>query len=259
LKFEEDKSLVALQEYVIVPFVKLVQGMSDQELKDKFGEGSAVLRPGDVVIGGRKTPFLFVPLFFYTEFRKWADRDDTKQMIIESTYDDSSELAKIARDHERWSEVYPEDVDKDLEDQRHYRYVEHLCFVGQVFSGDLKGTRCMISFQKGDFRVGRAFASGAQMRKVDAGTEEEPNLVQVPLWAQVWEMKISKRKKGSNEWWGFDPSNPTEAPPIIDAELYEAHSAEYNELAEAHANNKLRVDGIENDEGDKPKDASNEF
>jgi hypothetical protein len=259
MKYEEDTSLAALQEYVIVPFVKLIQGMTDQKLKDEFGEGSAVLRPGDVKIGGREESFLFVPLFFYTEFRKWADRDDKNQMIIESTYDPTSELAKIARDYERWSEVYEEDINKDEKNQRHYRYVEHLCFIGLVFSGDMKGERCMISFQKGDFRVGRGFASGAQMRKVDIGTKDEPNLQQVPLWAQVWEMKVSCREKGTNKWWGFDPSNPATASPIIDAELYEAHAAAYAELKKAHAANRLRVEGIDDGSETSAVDENSEF
>jgi hypothetical protein len=256
LKFsEEDKSLAALQEYVIVPFCKVVQGMSDQELKDVHGEGSVILQPGGVKVGGRDSSFLFVPLFFFTEFRKWADRNDKAQMIVESTYDPTSDLAKKARDHESWSEVYEEDIDKDEKAQRKYRYVEHLCFVGNIHSGPQKGTQCMISYQKGDFRVGRSFASGAQMRKVDAG---EAGLVQVPLWAQVWEMKVSKRDKNDNQWWGIDPCNPSEGIlPVIDPELYPVHNQAYKDLAEAHASNRLRVDGQDNDEESSLE--SNEF
>jgi len=245
LKFVgEDMSLAALKEYVIVPFCKTVQGMSAQELKDEHGEGAVVLQPGGVKIGDRNKTFLFVPIFFYTEFRKWADRKDTAQMIVESTYDPTSPVAKKARDHELWNEVYEEDVALPEDKQKKYRYVEHLCFIGKIYSGDQKDTQCMISFQKGDFRIGRSFASGAQMRKVDTGE----GLVQVPLWAQVWEMKVSLRDKNDNKWWGIDPCNPGEGvSPVIDPELYAAHSQAYKDLAEAHATNRLKVDGQDND------------
>lgn len=257
MQYEEDNSLQSLQEYVIVPFLKIIQGMSEQDLKDKFGEGSAIVRPGDIKIADKTLKFLFVPLFFFTMFRQWADRTDT-QMIIESTYDPNSSLAKAARDSERREQVYEEDIDKDPKKQRKYRFVEHLCFVGLIYDGELSGERCMISFQKGDFRVGRAFASGAQMRKViidDKGTKQ-----QVPLWAQVWEMGVSLRDRNGNKWWGFDPVNPPEGiEAIISPDDFTAHHEAYEELAKAHASNKLRVDGDDSDPDEKEVPDSKEF
>lgn len=253
LKYEEkDTSLLGLQEYVIVPFVKVIQGMSDQALKDSFGEGAAVIRPMDVKIGDKEKGFLFVPLFFFTQFRQWCDRSDD-MMIKESTYDPNSTIAKNARDPEKRIQVYEEDKDKDK--PREYRFVEHLCFIGLIYDGDYEGERCLISFQKGDFRVGRAFASGAQMRKVKIEDEKK----QVPLWAQVWEMKISLRDRGGNKWWGFDPGNPPEGiEPIIIPDEYEDHAAAFEELSKAHAANKLRVDGEESDPDEGVSD-SNDF
>jgi len=254
MKYEADKSLEKLQEYVVVPFVKLIQGMSEQALKDKFGEGSAVVRPGDVKIAGKGEKFLFVPLFFFTMFRQWADRKDS-QMIVESTYDPNSSVAKASRDNDRRIQVYEEDKDKDPKLQRVYRFVEHLCFIGLIYDGDLAGTRCLISFQKGDFRVGRAFASGAQMRKIEIEGEKQ----QVPLWAQVWEMGVSHHGT-ENKWWGFDPSNPPEGiSATILPEEYEEHHAAYEELAKAHAANMIRVDGDDSDPDEKEVADSKEF
>jgi len=243
LKYEEkDTSLETLQEYVIVPFVKVIQGMSDQALKDQFGEGTAIIRPGDVKIGDKEKGFLFVPLFFFTTFRQWADRKDDSIMIVESTYDPNSTIAKNSRDPEKRVQVYEEDRDKDK--PREYRFVEHLCFIGVIFDGDYEGERCLLSFQKGDFRVGRAFASGAQMRKVKIEDEKK----QVPLWAQVWNINVSLRDRNGNKWWGFDPSNPPEGiEAIIPPEKYAEHAAAFEELSKAHANNKIRVDGEDSD------------
>ena len=242
LKYEDtDTSLETLQEYVLVPFVKVIQGMSDERLKETFGEGAAIVRPMDVKIGDKKKGFLFVPLFFFTQFRQWCDRNDDI-MIKESTYDPNSTIAKNSRDPEKRVQIYEEDKDKDK--PREYRFVEHLCFVGVIFDGEYEGTRCLLSFQKGDFRVGRAFASGAQMRKVKIEEERK----QVPLWAQVWEIKVSLRDRNGNKWWGFDPGNPPEGiEPIIPPEAYAEHAAAFEELSKAHAANKLRVDGEESD------------
>ena len=49
-------------------------------------------------------------------FRQWADRTDT-QMIIESTYDPNSSIAKAARDPEGRVKVYEEDKDKEDKDK----------------------------------------------------------------------------------------------------------------------------------------------
>ena len=243
LKYDADDSLLKLQEYVVVPFIKLIQGMTEQELKEKFGEGSVVLRPGDVKIIDKDGKFLFVPLFFFTSFRQWADRKDTI-MIVETSYDPDSSIAKFSRDPDKRSQAYEEDKDKEPKNQRCYRFVEHLCFIGLIYDGELAGTRCLISFQKGDFRVGRAFASGAQMRKVDIdGTRQ-----QVPLWAQVWEIGVSLRDRNENKWWGFDPGNPPEGiEPIISPDEYESHHTAYEELSKAHAANMIRVDGDDSD------------
>lgn len=249
LDAQGDDSLDRLGEYVIVPFVKVIQGMSNQELKDKFGEGFAILQPGESLISertkGGSTKFCVVPLFFFTQFRKWADRNDSSNMIVDTSYDPESELAKRSRDPERWNEVYEEDVDKDPKDQKVYRYVEHLCFVCVIY-GDhpLEGTRCMISFQKGDFRTGRGFASGISQRKSEVEKDGVKTRVKVPLWAQIWEFSISQRDRNNNKWWGFDPSAPPEdVGPIISPEEFPIFEGAYKELKEAHAANMLRIDG----------------
>ncbi len=259
LKFTEDTSLEALQEYVIVPFVKVIQGMSDQELKDTFGEGSAVLRPGDIKIAAKNEPFLFVPLFFFTMYRKWADRKDT-QMIMESSYDPNSDIAKLSRDPDRREQVYEGDEGKPEKEQRKYRYVEHLCFIGLLYDGVQAGERCLISFQKGDFRVGRAFASGAQMRKVVVN-EETGEKARVPLWAQVWQMKSTLRERNENKWWGLDAKNPPEGiDAMIPPDKYQDHSAAHQELAKAHKANLIRIDGDDSDPDEQsPEEASGEF
>jgi len=255
---QDDKSLSSLNEYVIVPFVKIIQGQTDQTLKDTFGEGSAILRPGDSFISKREEKFHFVPLFFYTQFRKWGDRKDT-QMIYDTSYDPTSVTAKKSRDAKQWSEVYEEDINKSPADQRKFRYVEHLCFVGTIYGAHpLSGTQCLISFQKGDFFKGRSFATGISMRKQEIIDGENKKKISVPLWAQVWQFTISKRTKNGNSWWGFDTANPDEGvSPMITADEFESFCASYTKLAEAFKANLLVVDG--DDSGIEEVEESGDF
>lgn len=256
MNYTEDNSLDVLKTYVVVPFVKLIHGTTADSLKEKFGEGSVIVTPGDTKIIDKNGKFLFVPLFFFTVYRQWADRKDTR-MIVESTYEIDSVVAKKSRDPEAWSEVYEEDRDKPEIEQRFYRYVEHLCFIGLIHDGELVGTKCLISFQKSDFRVGRSFASAAQMRKVEM---EDGKRQQVPLWAQVHEISIGRREKGGNKWWGFDVNNPPDGiDNMIQPDDYAVHAEAYKELVEAHAANRIRVDGeVDPDEATNQK-ASSEF
>ena len=253
---KEDDSLTKLTEYVIIPFAKVIQGMTDQELKDSFGEGSAILRPGDALIADRKESFTFVPIFFYTSFRKWGDRKDT-QMIYDTSFDPTSPVAKIARDPEKWDEIYEEDIEKPEKEQRHYRYVEHLCFIGEIYGEhDLSGNKCLISFQKGDFRVGRSFASGIKMRKQKVEVDDVEQFVPVPLWAQVWEFKISQRDRNGNKWWGFDPINPKKISPLIQPDEFQRFHQTYKDLCEAHAANMIRIDGEESGIGEEEREVT---
>lgn len=239
----QDDSLLKLGEYVIVPYVKVIQGMSEQVLKDTFGEGSAILRPGDTLIIKRPEMFKFVPIFFYTLFRKWGDRKDP-QMVMESTYDPLNDIAKKSRDPDLWEEVYPDDVTKPEKEQRKFRYVEHLCFIGTLYGeSPLFGTLCQISFQKGDFRTGRSFATGIQMRKQQIQTDDGLKNIPIPLWAQVWEFKVTQRDRNGNKWWGFDPCNPSSGDSIIKEEEFPSFNEIYAKLKKAHEASMLRIDG----------------
>lgn len=236
---EVDDSLLSLQEYVVVPYAKVVQGMSKEELKDMFGEGAAVLLPGNLELCQKKGSFHVVPLFFYTQFRKWADKSDKTQMILESTYDPTSIIAKRAKDAALRSEVYEEDMDKEVKSQRFYRYVEHLTFICKIYGDhDHAGVNCVISFQKGDFRKGCNWATSIKSRKFTINDKRVP----VPLWAQVWKMEIKLSESDSGKWWSMSPCAPDISPVISESEFID-FKQEYEDLKNAHQANRIRVDG----------------
>lgn len=249
---QEDTSLQGMEEFVILPFLKIVQDQTkDQELKQRVGAGGVAMSPGKLVVyesGG--DPFLFVPQFFHNEFLKCADiKDSESPFIVARTYDPSHELAKKARDPDLRTEVYPGDEDKKPANQKNYRYVETLNFSGVVY-GDhpLSGQRAAMVFSKAEFSTGRRFISGIKMRReiIEDPDSGENIAIKVPLWSQVWEMSTSLRPpRNGGQWYGFDfaPADP----PVIDPADEEEFKASYEELKAAHEDNRLRVDHEEDE------------
>lgn len=241
---EKDTSLDNMDQYVIIPMLKTIQGLSDQSLKDRFGEGAVVVRPGDVLVAEREESFIFQPLFFFTEFCKWADRRDKSQnSIVVRTFDETSEVAKLSRDPEKRQEVYSGHEQKKPDDQWKYRYVEHLNFPG-VIRGDheLTGTFTTLSFQRGEFTQGKNFISAVKMRRQEL---QEGQRVKVPLWAQVWAFKSTLRDRNGNKWFGLD--FVAADPSVIGESMAQDSKARFDDLKNSHEKKLILVDRGEED------------
>lgn len=228
---EKDDSLTQIAEYRIVPRVKLIQGLSDESLREQFGEGAAIVSPSNVEICGKESSFLFIPVFFFVEYNKWRDRKDPeKPAIALSSYDPTSEVAKKAKDGDLRQEPY--DPTKTGPKDKHWRYVEHLTFAGIIY-GDhpLANQPVILSFEKGEHGKGRAFCSAIQMRNVNS-------------WCQVWEMSPSLREKEGDKWWGFDFNIPSEEKggSFIAEEDVERIGQLFADLKDDFENKRLRVD-----------------
>lgn len=253
---DRDESTQGMDEYRILPRLKVIQGMTDQVLKEKFGEGTVIIRPGDTQVWAKnQQPFQLVTLFFYTEFAKWADlRDRDNPACLERSYDPNGALAARCRSSDKWFEEYPDQASKKIEaDRWKYRYVEHLRFVTMVY-GDhpLVGTFVMLSFERGEFFQGRNFISAIRMRKTNVGGK----LVQVPLWSQVWQFKPTFRDRGAKKWYGLDFEPAGE--PLILPEHAKEMSDHFKGFKELHDKQKLVVDDEQSEQQDSPEN-SKEF
>lgn len=252
---EEDHSLAGMEEYRILPRLKIIQAMSDKDLKKQFGEGSAIVRPGDAMVWkDGDEPFQFVPHLFQVEFCKWSDRRDSNgPMIPERSFDPTSEIAKRARDPKLRFEFYPDQEDRDPDKAMKYRYVEHLRFPGMIY-GDhpLTGTPLVISFERGEFSQGKNFISAIKLRR----TKVEDTVRSVPLWAQVWSFTVGFRERGDKRWYGLDHHVPDQS--MILPEEVEEHRTLHMELKELHDKNRLMTEEDMEDDGGEPAD-SNEF
>lgn len=254
---QEDDSLAGMEQHVIIPRLKIIQSMTDPELKKKAPEGSVILRPSDMIVAEPEQPFLFVPQFFFVEFTKMSDRrDKTGPMILGRSFDPTSEIAKRSENAETRFEVYEGHEKKPDKDQWKYRYVKHFRFPGVLYEAesDFFMTPTVISFERGEHFQGRNFVSAIKMRKVRVGSGEETRLVPQPLWSQVWQLHTAIRPGNEGSWYGFDfevahPSSIIAEEHV--AEFREAHNA----LKEAHLQNRLMVDGDDSDEAAPPEDA----
>ena len=227
----DDKSLVGMDEYRILPSLKIIQAMSDKELKKQYGEGSVLIMPGGAPVWREgEDPFLFVAHFFYAEFAKWSDINDQESpMILQRSYDNAGDFAKRARNKELRFESYGDN------NQYQYRYVEHLRFPGVIY-GDhpLAGTLATLSFQRGEFGQGKNFISAVKMRKhkINGGSAV------LPLWSQVWGFAVGERTWGGKNWLGFDfvPRG------VIKEEDAEEMRNAFLEMKELHEKDRLIVE-----------------
>ena len=245
-RYADDTSLDDMTQYVILPFLKVIQSMTDASLKKTCGEGSVIVRPGDAIVWKEGAdPFDFVAQFFFVEYSKFSDRKDKESpVVIERTYDPASEIAKKALDKDRRFETYEGHENKPENDQWKYRYVRHFRFAGVIYGEhELAGTPVVLTFDRGEDYQGQSFISAMKMRKQRTTVGDETKVIPIPLWAQVWSFKASLRDLGDRKWYGLDfvPGIPA----LIDPKDAEMMTEAHVELKKLHEKNRLVVDDKE--------------
>jgi len=234
---KDDQSLAVLEQYVILPRLKIIQNTTDMAVKQQFGEGTPLLWPGGMAVTPRPgsdmkgPPFLFCPLFFFVEYGKWSDlKDKGSPTIMERTFDPTSELAKRSRDPAQRKEKYG--------DRQQYtaRYVESLNFPGYIYDKQhpLFQVPLTLTYLRGEFGKGQQFCTSIKLRRT-------------PLWSQVWSLRTAYRDLGPDrKWWGFD-HEPAADPNILKDDVF-AHREKHTELKDLFEKKRLVVDQSGQDE-----------
>lgn len=243
---EEDTSLDALKEHRTVPRFKIIQPTTEEELKNTFGVGSAIVRPGDTLIckySGNTNmqaleTFDFVPLFFFVEWNKWRDLKATGDMVLEKSFDPASDVATRSKDKDTRKELYPGHENLQDNEKCYFQYVEHLRFIGAIYGEHpLAGTPVTLSFERGEWGQGKNFISAVSLRRrqtVDAETNEKI-AKPIPLWSQVWRMKtVYHNPDALRKWYGFafEAAPDSIIKPQEAATMFGLHK-EFKELFEA--------------------------
>ncbi|KKL95032.1 hypothetical protein LCGC14_1858690 [marine sediment metagenome] len=213
---EKDESLEALKEHRTVPRFKIIQPTTEEELKNTFGVGSAIVRPGDTLVCKNSAntnmeayeSFDFVPLFFFVEWAKWRDLKGTGDMVLERSFDPTSDVAVRSKNADTRKELYPGHENLQDNEKCYFQYVEHLRFLGTIYGEHpLTGTPVTLSFERGEWGQGKNFISAVSLRRQQVVIDKESGETvskQVPLWAQVWRMKtVYHSPDALRKWYGF--------------------------------------------------------
>lgn len=234
LKVEGDKSLDTLKQYVRPPRIKVIQSMSDPILRESFGVGATVLVPdnilvmdvardekGNVVVGQTK-PFIFTPVFFFTEFCLWNPLAMKGKLpaIRDRSFDQNSSLAARARDFKNRKMPCPESPEHDCV------FCEHLNFIIHVHGFK---EQAILTFSRGEFKAGQNFAALVKMRGV-------------PLYGNIFAANLAYRKNDKGNWFGLDISNPSGGEsPYVGEDAFKAYARLYQEYAKLYEDKLIEV------------------
>lgn len=226
---EADQQMGAelIQTKVRLPFLKLIQKQSSDQMTTDFGVGSAVLLPGGIVVLEWDGPAVrIIPLFFYLEWCKWSPLQmrDSEPMIMERSLDPTSELARRANNPKLRFEQYK---DTDLK----CRYVEHLNFLCLFQEEHLQiGMPFTLGFSRGEHGTGQRFCNLISMRKR-------------PPFGCVFDLAVDPniRKNAKGEWRGFKIENPSERPWVDNQDEYTLLKSEHERLKELHEKRELET------------------
>lgn len=226
---EEDQSLEGLEEYFIPQVLKKLEATSRQtELVQEYGAGSVILTPLNTCVWKQgDEPFKFVPILFIPIVRKWNDlRDPEGPNVLETSFDTTSNIARISRDPERRnSEEYSSGL--------HYQYVEHLTFIGVLYDGINAGAQCVLSFERSGYFKGKGFLTAIQSRRCTINGKS----VKQPLWSQIWGIELLPQKNRLGNWFGFNYKVVT--PSVIEQQYVEPFKEMHVKLKEMQEKQKI--------------------
>ena len=234
-EYDTMEGMEEVKKKVIIPRMKLIQGQSSKDLRDRFGEGSCVFQPGDVVVCDSDGEFRCVPVFYFVEYVCWADINDKgNDTILERSFDETSELAKKCQNPDTRIEDYKPEGSKKTFKCRNCEVLNFICYISDQ-KHPLTGEPFVLSFQRGEFINGQNFCSFLKLRKA-------------PIWANIIEFKPAFRERKDYEWYGLDFGNPEDGESFILEEEVEFFRKAHITMKENYANRMLVVDHGEKEE-----------
>ena len=176
--------------YQTVNRLSIIQSSSKSERKQEFGEGAVAMFPDGIKVCEPDGKIIVVPVLFFPTWEIWSDyADKDSDTILDQVFEEQHEIARRSKQKDLRTEKYGEGG-------RYTKvYVESLNLVVRIETGDAKGEMCILSFNKGEHRVGRTMAGMIRRSPTD-------------IFGRRVELTISLRT-GDNEWFGFDLNNPS--------------------------------------------------
>lgn len=213
------KGTEQLAQYVTPDRFKILQkSAKNPELMQRYGSGFCIIVKGDGSSEqvaameydnkgnpSKAEPFIFTPLFFFSEYIHWAP-DGSEQLILGRSLDPTSEIGMKARSMQ-------------YRDRKSETYCEHLCFVSRI---EGFAEPVIIGFSRGTHKDGRLLCNLLKSRKA-------------PIYGCRIQASVAKRfDDQGHDWWSLDFVNP-EQPWITDGDEFNRNLAEHKDFQEAHA------------------------
>lgn len=233
---EEVLGLEVLKQFIVPPFIKIVQKQAGDELLQYFGAGDVILSPANAmiaemprdnkgrVVDGSRTSFRVVPVLFYPEWLTWnpIELKGAEPSIRYRTLDPNDPVVSKARAPALRSEPHPDHPELKI------RHVEHLNFLVILYDHPLGSEPAILSFARGEWRSGSKFANLIRMRKA-------------PIYGCVFEAVVTHRVGQLGDWFGFDMCNPEEGSPWVKKEEYPTFKAIHEEFDKYNKEAKIRA------------------
>ena len=235
---EEDNSLDNLQQYRRPPILKVIQGLTSDDLKLGRPNGTVIKLPGAETICKFGDSFKVVPVFSFTEYQLRRDRNDKSGgRVIERSFDPGSGLAMMCKG-----------LKTKKEGEYEHAFKEVLCFAILIYAETEKTEElepALVTFMGGDFTTGTNWAGMISSRRIGG----KP----APLWSQVWEASVHKQPGKKGDWMQLGFSNP-ESGPYITQEEAPLFRELHLRLAEEFKEKRIIVSGDNDSEGDSGED-----
>ena len=225
------QALQDLSAHRTVQRLRIIQAMTDNDLKQKFGEGSVVLQPGEIYIHKAEThPFLVVPIYLFSEFMTQSDVSSQAAFIQARSLDPQGMIAQKSRSPELREEMTPTGK------VYHVESINVACIV--LGNEQMEPAPVAMSFAKGDFGTGRNFASAMALQRIGGNA--------IPNWAQIWAISTKHRTKAQHSWWGYqyELASPEKhgCGPVIPPDWMEEYQELNEQLREDHHAQRIAVD-----------------
>lgn len=233
---EEVTGLELLKEFIVPPFIKIIQKSAGDELLQHFSAGDVILSPANAVIAemprtnkghiveGSRSAFQIVPILFYPEWLTWnpIDLKGSEPAIRYRTLDPDDPVVAKSRSPILRIEQHPTQPEYKI------RHVEHLNFLVMLYNHPLGEEPAIMSFSRGEWKSGSKFANLIKMRRA-------------PIYGCVFDAVVGLRHGQKGEWFGFDMCNPEEGSPWVEKEGYDTLKTIHEQFVEYHKERRIRA------------------
>jgi len=225
---EEETGTEVMEEYRVVPRLKIVQDSSQRVLKERFDVGTCIVASTQEVLSlpsddndEEGEPFEVIPLFFFPEWMTCNDiKNQAAGMIRYRTTDKKDPIVQKARNPELREEKDPDNPQFKI---MHTEVLNFVCIVDMP-GHPMHEQIVLIGFARAEHITGRNLCGLLTSRKA-------------PVYGQRIRFTPRLRPpRNGGDWWGLDFQS---AGWVQDAEQFAYLKEQHLELKDLHERSKL--------------------